>query len=331
MREFWYFAEPFDRNLVSLAIESGARVIVLKDHSKLQEVRSLGKITAACEGGDLIPERDFVHIVIRDSKDQERAGSYPDSVKVLVETTDWRVIPLENLIAMRKEVYAIVSTFEDAKLAFETLEKGVKGVVLKSCEPSVIKSVATLLSASEPPVELISATIERILPVGLGDRVCVDTTSILERGSGLLVGNSSSGMLLVHAETEESPYVASRPFRVNAGAVHMYVRIPGDKTRYLCELSSGDSVLVYDCKGRAREVYVGRAKIEKRPMILVEARSGNKKLSAILQNAETIRLVSPECGPISVSDLEPGVEVLGYVEDSARHFGIKIQETIQEK
>ncbi|MCS7083675.1 MAG: 3-dehydroquinate synthase II [Aquificaceae bacterium] len=330
MREFWYLAEPFDKGLVSLAIESGATVIVLKDAAKLSEVRSLGKILVACDGGDLIPERDFVHIEIKESKDQERAGLYPPSVKVLVETTDWRVIPLENLIAMRQDVYAIVKDIQEARLAFETLEKGVKGVVLKTQDPSIIKAFSTLLE-SEPPVELITAVVERILPIGLGDRVCVDTTSILEKSSGLLVGNSSSGMLLVHAETEESPYVASRPFRVNAGAVHMYVKVPGDKTKYLCELSSGDAVVIYDCKGKARQVFVGRSKIERRPMLLIEARYNNKKLSAILQNAETIRLVSPDCGPISVSELKPKMEVLGYVEDFARHFGMKIQETIQEK
>ena len=112
---------------------------------------------------------------------------------------------------------------------------------------------------------------------------------------------------LVHAETEENPYVASRPFRVNAGAVHMYIRVPGNRTKFLCELSAGDPVMVYDYKGRGRLVYVGRAKVERRPMLLVEGKYENKKISAILLNAETIRLTRPDGTPLSVAELKEGI------------------------
>ena len=62
---------------------------------------------------------------------------------------------------------------------------------------------------------------------------------MLKTGQGMLIGNSSAFTFLVHAETESNPYVAARPFRVNAGAVHAYAVMPGDKTTYLEELSSG--------------------------------------------------------------------------------------------
>ncbi|MBN9339690.1 MAG: hypothetical protein J0H52_06380, partial [Comamonadaceae bacterium] len=68
--------------------------------------------------------------------------------------------------------------------------------------------------------------------------------SMLKKGQGMLVGNSSAFTFLVHAETESNPYVAARPFRVNAGAVHAYAVMPGDRTNYLEELASGDEVLV---------------------------------------------------------------------------------------
>jgi 3-dehydroquinate synthase II len=89
--------------------------------------------------------------------------------------------------------------------------------------------------------------------------------------------------------------------------------------------------MVYDHKGRGRVVYVGRAKVERRPMLLVEGRWENKKVSAVLQNAETIRLTKPDGNPISVAELKEGDEVLGYVEEAGRHFGIKVEETIIEK
>ena len=54
-------------------------------------------------------------------------------------------------------------------------------------------------------------------------------------------------------------------------------------------------------------------------------------LSLILQNAETIRLTGPEGDPISVARLHEGDEVLVCIEESGRHFGVKIEESIVEK
>ncbi|MCX8076292.1 MAG: 3-dehydroquinate synthase II [Aquificaceae bacterium] len=332
MKEFWFWAEEFDKKLITTALESGAKAILLSEPSKVQEVKALGRVlTASREGADLVEGKDFVYVLIKGKEDEEKAGKYPPNVKVIVETTDWTIIPLENLIAQREELYAVVKNEEEARLAVKVLEKGVKGVVLKTKDLNTIKRVGKVLEEEEEKLPLVVVRITRILPLGLGDRVCVDTTSMLNRGEGMLVGNSSGGMFLVHAETEENPYVASRPFRVNAGAVHMYIRVPNNKTKYLCELSAGDQVMVYDHKGRGRLVYVGRSKVERRPMLLVEGKYENKKLSAVLQNAETIRLTKPDGTPISVAELKEGDEVLGYIEEAGRHFGMKVEETITEK
>lgn len=69
----------------------------------------------------------------------------------------------------------------------------------------------------------------------------------------------------------ESQYINSRPFRVNAGAVHAYVQAPGNKTAYLSELRSGSEVLVADAAGRTRTAVVGRCKVEVRPMVSMAA------------------------------------------------------------
>jgi len=163
--------------------------------------------------------------------------------KLIVETTDWTVIPLENLIAQKEEIYAVVKNAEEAETAIQILEKGVKGVVLKTKDVNEIKRVGRVINSSQEKLPLVKFKITRILPLGLSDRVCVDTTSLMTRGEGMLVGNSSGGMFLVHAETEENPYVASRPFRVNAGAVHMYIRVPNGKTKYLCELNAKEFMI----------------------------------------------------------------------------------------
>jgi 3-dehydroquinate synthase II len=152
----------------------------------------------------------------------------------------------------------------------------------------------------------------------------------MEADEGMLVGSMSRGLVFVHAETAESPYVASRPFRVNAGAVHAYVRTPDGGTKYLSELRSGDEVQVVNTSGETREAVVGRAKIERRPMFRVELERDGDRFETLLQNAETIKVQTRE-GRTAVTDLEAGDELLVYYEDTARHFGEAVDERIIEK
>src|SRR5438034_839309 len=168
-------------------------------------------------------------------------------------------------------------------------------------------------------------------PLGRGVRVCVDTCSLQRGGEGMLVGNSSTGLFLIHAETIETGDVAARPFRVNAGPVHAYIYLPTGTTKYLSELRTGDDVLAVDAKGRTRSVVVGRVKIERRPLLLVEAEIDDRRYSTIVQNAETVRFVTVDGGSLGVSDLRVGSEVLLRVEEGGRHFGMPIRETIAEQ
>jgi len=331
MKEFIVDARDYDKKLVTTALESGADCIIVPEDKK-EEVERLGKINVivADENGNL--SDDFVIVVINNKEDEIKAANLAKAgKKVIVETTDWTIIPLENLIAQSDNIYAIVKSAEEADLAVNILEKGVKGVVLQTDNMNEIKKASNLIKENTEKLDLVVAKVTKIVPVGMGDRVAVDTISLFSRGEGMLVGNSSAGMILVHAETEQSPYVAARPFRVNAGAVHMYTRVPGGKTIYLSEVEAGREVMAYDKDGNGRAVVVGRAKVERRPMLLIEAEYNGKKLSAILQNAETIRVVAPNGEPISVVELKEGDEILGYVEEAGRHFGMKVDETIIEK
>ena len=66
--------------------------------------------------------------------------------------------------------------------------------------------------------------------------------------------------------------------------------------------------------------------------ILKEKLEHNGKIiSTLLQNAATIRIVDNNNNPISVAELKVGDKVKVYVESSARHFGIAIDETIIEQ
>ncbi|MFC6905038.1 3-dehydroquinate synthase II [Halalkalicoccus tibetensis] len=263
----------------------------------------------------------------------EEAAAEADHTIVIGE--DWTIIPLENLIARigeETELIAGVQSAEEARTAFETLEIGADAVLLDSDDPDTIRETVAARDRSEREhLDLEWAEITEIEQTGSADRVCVDTGSLMEGDEGMLVGSMSRGLFFVHAETAESPYVASRPFRVNAGAVHAYVRTPDGGTKYLSELESGDEVQIVDADGNTREAIVGRVKIERRPMFRVEAETDEgDRVATLLQNAETIKVRTRE-GRKAVTDLEAGDEVLLYYESVARHFGEAVEERIIEK
>ncbi|POG57556.1 3-dehydroquinate synthase II [Haloferax marisrubri] len=283
--------------------------------------------------GDDLANGSYVRILSKDyeafAEEAARDGDY-----TIVIGEDWTIIPLENLIARigeETDLIAGVTTAEEAKTAFETLELGSDGVLLDSDDPDEIrKTVEVRDEAERESLDLVWAEVTEVERTGMADRVCVDTGTIMDHDEGMLVGSMARGLFFVHAETAKSPYVASRPFRVNAGAVHAYARTPDGGTVYLSELESGDEVQLIDTNGNTREAIVGRVKIEKRPMFRISADYEGDRVTTLLQNAETIKVHTRE-GRTAVTDLEPGDEMLIYYEDTARHFGEAVEESIIEK
>ena len=330
MKKFWLDARKWNRDVVTTALESGADAIfVLEEY--VDKVRELGLIQTIAENGDLKLGEDVVEVEINSQEDEAQAIRHGASRMVIVKTKDWKVIPLENLISQTGNLVASVSSYEEAELALGALETGADGVLLETANLNDIKKVAALVKGSSESIYLVAAKITATKQLGLGDRVCVDTCTNMVGSQGMLVGNSSSGMFLVRSENIETPYCDPRPFRVNAGGVHAYIRAPEGKTSYLADLKTGHQVLIVNAEGETEVAFVGRSKIEKRPMMLVEAEYEGHEISLILQNAETIRLTSPDGSPISVARLKKKDEVLVYIEESGRHFGVKIDETIVER
>ena len=358
------------KEFITMALESGIDYVLdLKDHDKIRKLGNVNIVANSDDAdiyligidgegdGSLILNENFsesqdlfdakeaknagktvcAYIKITDKAHEQLAVELGKIVDyVILIATDWTIIPLENIIAdLQKEsvkIIAAVKNSEDAKVAMETLEIGTDGVIFEPEEFSQIKDIANLVeSLSREQYELKEATITNVKPLGSGDRVCVDTTSMMQPGEGMLIGSYSKALFLVHSESLESEYVASRPFRVNAGPVQAYVMVPGNKTRYLAELKAGDEVLIVNTEGETRTAYVGRSKIEKRPLLLVEAEYEGTIIRTLLQNAETIRIVDSDNNPISVAELKVGDKVKVYIETSARHFGIAIDETIIEQ
>ncbi len=201
MKEKWLLASGSWEEIkprITTALESGFDC-VLVDNENIDRVRELGKIKVACFGADRGKEDILVigkggegdgtvplpkdqsssidsalsktttgvkaaYVVIANKRYEEFAVEMGKNVDyLLVIGTDWKVIPLENMIAglqgVRVKIISGVKTAEEAKLALATLEKGADGVLLDSLDLSEIKRVMNAVEQSEKGrLELISAS-----------------------------------------------------------------------------------------------------------------------------------------------------------------------------
>ena len=330
MKQVWVKVDPLNKKLVTAALEGGADAVWVPE-GRVKEVKALGLIQVIAPDGDLVPGQDFREVAITGLDQEAEVLKLALKGPVVVRTPDWTIIPLENLVAQSRNIWVEVTDAAQARTFLGVLERGVDGLVVTAQNAGVIKEIARLVREASPPVALTTAKITQVRALGMGDRVCVDTCTNMGPGEGMLVGNSSGGLFLVHAESLENPYVAPRPFRVNAGPVHAYIRVTGNKTKYLGELQAGEEVLIVDHTGRTYPGVVGRVKVERRPLMLVAAAVAGQEITTILQNAETISLTRPSGEAVSIVTLQPGDEVLVALEEAGRHFGHKIQETILEK
>ncbi len=330
MKKIWVKAIPWDRDIALAAMECGADALWVPP-GLASEVRKIGIIPIVAEDGDLKLGQDVVEKEIQEKKDEEEIFSLTLSKKVIVRGVDRTIVPLENLLSRTNNIFVEIRGPQEGRTALGILEKGVEGVVINNPDPDAVRHMILMVRGGKGKLELLTAKVKRIEPLGSGDRVCVDTCSSMVSGEGMLVGNSNQALFLIHSENVENPFVNTRPFRVNAGPVHAYIRMADGETKYLSEIRTGDHVLIVNFEGKSYPAVVGRAKVEKRPLVLVEAEEKDQTVSVILQNAETIRLVQPDGKTISLIDLQEGSEVLVYREKGGRHFGVQIDETIVER
>ena len=127
---------------------------------------------------------------------------------VVIEVKDWKIIPLENIIAklhkIHTKVFAVANTPVEVRKMFSILEIGVDGVIFSTNSLNEVKE--TLVYLGTKSFELKPAKILEIKEVGNGERVCVDTASMLGRGEGMLIGSRSNFLFLVHNESVGSSF-----------------------------------------------------------------------------------------------------------------------------
>lgn len=174
------------------------------------------------------------------------------------------------------------------------------------------------------------AEIVSIEEIGEGSRVCIDFVDYLEPTEGLLLGNTGHGYYFVLAENRSTDTYPARPFRVNSGAIHHYIVKNEDETAYVAELKPGDILTVYNAIGESREIAIGRVKIEKRPLLRVVAKVGDAEISATLQNADSVHVLTPDGEEKQIITMQPGDQIMARLDEPGRHLGERIEEEIWE-
>ncbi|WP_326583625.1 3-dehydroquinate synthase II [Streptomyces sp. NBC_00481] len=253
----------------------------------------------------------------------------------VIHFADPTKIPLEIVLAAAEsaegQLVTVVGDLEEAAIVFDVLERGSDGILFTPRGADDVFALARLLEATTPQLELSTLTVESIRHVGLGDRVCVDTCSHFEEDEGILVGSYSSGFVLCCSETHPLPYMPTRPFRVNAGALHSYTLGPDNRTSYLSEVGSGSALLAVGADGRTRRVVVGRAKLESRPLLEIRTHAEDGRLvSLTVQDDWHVRVLGPGGKVLNVTELRTGDELLGYLAQDKRHVGLPIGEFCKE-
>lgn len=245
-------------------------------------------------------------------------------------------IPLEIVIAAAASatgrIITVAKDVEEAEIIFGVLELGSDGVLLA---PEKVGDATALRGAAAdrtPELDLVELEVTSTEHVGMGERACVDTCTYFGKDEGILVGSHSKGMILCVSETHPLPYMPTRPFRVNAGAIHSYTLSKDARTSYLSELTAGGKVMAVDVHGRTRMSTVGRVKIETRPLLSVNAVSpSGVEVDLILQDDWHVRVLGPGGTVLNSTELKPGDKVLGYLPAADRHVGYPIDEFCVER
>jgi 3-amino-4-hydroxybenzoic acid synthase len=277
----------------------------------------------------------FVEIIDKETLDVACHAAATERWSVLL-FRDPTKIPLEIVLAAAARAdgsnITVAADVEEAEIIFGVLEHGSDGVMLA---PAAVGDATALKAAAvaEPGnLELVELEVVQTAHVGMGERACVDTCTHFREDEGILVGSHSKGMILCVSETHPLPYMPTRPFRVNAGAIHSYTVAAAGRTNYLSELKSGSKVLAVDIKGQTRVVTVGRVKIESRPLISINAVAPNGvTVNLILQDDWHVRVLGPGGVVLNSTELKPGDKVLGYLPTEDRHVGYPINEFCLEK
>ena len=303
------------------------------------------------EGNNLIMDQKNIGSIVDISsvKGQEFAKGLVGLAQwIILEFDNWKMIPIENLIAICQgtgtKIAAKITKSVDVPGAAFALDIGIDAILINPKKELIDAAKIAKFQRQEQyqkysandeydeQIIMASSVISSVSNIKNSARYCIDLTTVLQVGEGVLVGSSASSLALIHGETIPSEFVPTRPFRINAGSPHSYILMNDGKTKYISELKSGDEICVVKENGECRSGTIGRLKIEKRPFLQICWENNNDKPSNIfLQQAETVKLVCPNNQIVAVTEIKPGDKILTYNNEGQRHIGMKISSDVEER
>ena len=303
------------------------------------------------EGNNLIMDQKNIGSIVDISsvKGQDFAKGLVGLAQwIILEFDNWKMIPIENLIAIcdgtGTKIAAKITKSVDVPGAAYALDIGIDAILINPKKELIDAAKIAKFQRQEQYQEysandeydeqiiMASSVISSISNIKNSARYCIDLTTVLQVGEGVLVGSSASSLALIHGETIPSEFVPTRPFRINAGSPHSYILMNDGKTKYISELKSGDEICIVKENGECRSGTIGRLKIEKRPFLQICWENNNDKPSNIfLQQAETVKLVCPNNQIVAVTEIKPGDKILTYNNEGQRHIGMKISSDVEER
>ena len=126
MKTIWVEAVPFDKEIAIAALESGADAILVEE-GVTPKVKELGVIKTVAPDGDIQPGKDVEIVEVTSKEDESKASKIPPNKLVLLRMRDWKIIPIENLIASRGGGLIVeAADTAEAQTMLQVLEKGAK-------------------------------------------------------------------------------------------------------------------------------------------------------------------------------------------------------------
>ncbi len=199
MKQFWL--EPShdlsEDHLRKIAEEAKPHTIILP-----KPVAGLPvKVASPVEGADILVTCDIatayaakergvpvaLQITIQHRNDIEKVSRFleADPDYLLIDCPNWKIIPVENLIAEargRSKILARTRNFQESRTALSILEQGTDGISLTPDDPSDIIKTRDLILEQPEPVSLSLAKVTSIRPIGTGAQLFPRTVSRRRRG-----------------------------------------------------------------------------------------------------------------------------------------------------
>jgi len=174
-----YIVEPTDEEL---ARQAGAKKVVSPENGDILLLETAEKISPA----ELSRKPVCIIATVSSKEDEENIVRAANAAidYIAIKCLDWKIIPLENLIAKvhgKSKLLAWISNAQEAKLALEVLEIGVDGVVAELSDVKEIKRIHEEMRKVKTRVEeketseriaLVPAKVVELKPLGTGARAC---------------------------------------------------------------------------------------------------------------------------------------------------------------